>query len=667
MLRLENFTHLGITPETPEATRRGILLSNQVGLILFGLGWVLLGLYLVYYPINIITYAIPIVSFFCLSTVFLNKIGLTGISRVFISVFVPVAGVGFSVYAKFVTEGSGFDLNYFTYRFVILAAAILPAVIFSTREKFLLYGCLLFNLALLVLYDPIHYLFGVGYSETGLDYRTYQFTNYVIIIAFFVELGALLFLKVNLERADRKNQSLLHESQLTNEILNKQNAEIEQQHHNLKLQSEQIVKKQEQLTQAYQLIEKQKRILEGHNESLEAELIAKNSDLSEANSELIKYNNELRQFSYTISHNLRGPVASLLGLTQLIKPEKLDADTQEIVSHIQESSVRLDNIIRDLNKIIDIRNDIFRIRQKISLSHELEQIKLVLKNEFESDALHVKEDFSQLPFIYSVSPMIHSILYNLISNALKYRAPERILEIRISAKETDDDYTIIVEDNGLGIDLAKNRDNLFKLYKRFHHHTEGKGIGLYLVKLQAEALGGYVHVESELNKFTRFIITLKKPENIERQILLKEKHATIYFDASINAVGVFWYGPLNSKQYRDTFIKCLELVKVFNTVNYVSDITHQGYIDKEDQHWMFSVILPEAISSGLRRVSMIWPGYENRISNEYVQGVRHHLLSLGAAYEIFASLDEATNWMRQENEKELLENSIQDGKITRNR
>jgi len=657
---LEKITGVGITNQTPESTKRGILLSNQVGLVLFGLSGILLTLYLIYYPVNVVTFAIPFVGIFCLTSLVLNAIGLTSLSRIFISVFVPIAGIAFSIYAKKVTVASGFDVNYFTYRFVILAASILPAIMFSTREKLLLVGCLLFNLTVLVVYDPVHYYFGVGYAENGIDYRTYEFTNYVIIIAFFVELGALLFLKINLERADRKNQTLLAETRRTNELLNRQNAEIENQHSALQQQSEQLFNKQKQLTQAYELIEKQKKTLEGHNESLETELVHRNADLSEANSELIKYNNELRQFSYTISHNLRGPVASLLGLTHLIKTEELNDEAKEIFDHILSSSKRLDTIIKDLNKIIDIRNDIFRIRQKISLSYEIEQIKLILKNEIELHKLKLHVNFNELAYIYSVRPMIHSILYNLISNAIKYRAPERLLTLTIHALQDAEFYKIMIEDNGLGIDLTKHRDNIFKLYKRFHHHTEGKGIGLYLVKLQAEALGGSIEVESEMNKFTRFILTIRKPENIERQILYKENHATIFFDASINAVGVVWNGPISSKQYRETFLKCLEFVKAFNTVNYISDISNQGFVSTEDQQWMLTSIVPEAIHSGLRRICNVKPAYAAKESNEYIDKIRENLLKLGAQYEVFPSLYEATQWIQEENGKELLLLTLQD-------
>ncbi|PZR30514.1 MAG: two-component sensor histidine kinase, partial [Azospira oryzae] len=105
-------------------------------------------------------------------------------------------------------------------------------------------------------------------------------------------------------------------------------------------------------------------------------------------------------------------------------------------------------------------------------------------------------------------PMVNSILYNLISNAIRYRSIERTPVVKVSSHEDGEYYFIDVEDNGLGIDLNQNKDNLFKLYKRFHFHVEGKGLGLYLVKTQIESLGGQIEVTSKVNEGTTFKVVL---------------------------------------------------------------------------------------------------------------------------------------------------------------
>jgi signal transduction histidine kinase len=644
------------------AERRGILLSNQINLILFSLGLLLSVFYWIYYPPNVIRYIIPCIGVLGLVFIILNAIGQNILSRIGTSLFVPFATMALSIYSKGLYYDTQVDLDYFTFRFIILGSSILPAILFTTRERALLISGLLVNLLLLLSHDFLHSLFGVGYRYNGIDPGSYYFVNIVIAVTYFMLLCSILFLKINLERADRKNSALIKHEQLINNELKNKNDEIEAQHHELLTQSERLSQNQDELLKAYELIEKQKELLSHENRHLETELLGRNQDLSEANSELIKYNNELRQFSYTISHNLRGPVASLLGLVELYDRSTLSGENNTVTNHISSSAQRLDAIIQDLNKIIDIRNDIFQIRQKVVLADELKQIKKVLHLGTDVSFVTLQTDLLKCEQIYSVRPMVHSILYNLISNAIKYRAPERLSEIRVSTNETPEYYILQVEDNGLGIDLNTHRENLFKLYKRFHYHTEGKGIGLYLVKLQCEALGGHVEVQSELNKFTRFTAYLRKPENIERQLLFEQPHAQIFFDASINSTGIVWHGPVTSQQYRDVFVKSLEFVKAFSTPNYIADISYQGPISEEDQQWMFRSIIPEAAQFGLRRIASIKPNSNTEVVRTYLKGINQNLLKHKITYEMFESMDGATDWMRSANEQEIIK--LSDGKYS---
>ncbi len=639
-------TNAGIKDGKSTSERRGILLCNQINLILFGLGLLLGIFYWAYYPPSIISFLIPAIGGLGLIFILLNALSYNNISRIGTSLFVPVFTIALSIYSKVIYYDYLIDLDYFTFRFVILGASILPAILFSTREKAYLITCLIINFILLISYDPLHIFFEAGYATRGIDLDTYYFANVVIGVTYFVLLGSVLFLKVNLERADRKNLRLLDEVQKSNSELTQKNNEIEAQHQELLTQSEKLL-------EANRVIEAQKELLSNHNKNLRSELVEKNQDLSEANAELIKYNNELRQFSYTISHNLRGPLASLLGLINLFDQNTLDPENLTIVNHIHESAQRLDTIVKDLSKIIDIRNDIFKIRQKIFLEDELKDIQNVLKKELNPEQNNLTISVSDCPDIYSVRPMVHSILYNLISNALKYRAPDRKAQINIKSSQNHEFYILSVEDNGLGIDLEKHRDNLFKLYKRFHYHTEGKGIGLYLAKLQSEALGGYIEVASELNRFTRFTVYLRKPENIERQLLLDQPHAKIFFDASINATGVIWKGPISSDQYREVFVKSLGFLKVFNTPNYIADISEQGIIATEDQHWMFNEVIPEAVHFGLNRIAAVKSSGNLAPIKNYMESIDVQLQKEGVTYQVFGTMDEATDWIRKANALEL--------------
>ncbi|MBC7885737.1 MAG: HAMP domain-containing histidine kinase, partial [Saprospiraceae bacterium] len=483
----------------------------------------------------------------------------------------------------------------------------------------------------------------------------YYFTNVVIFITFGILIGSLAFLKWISEKNEDQNIELIKDLNKTNEVLVERNTEIESQSAEILAQSDVLQNNQNQLLEANRLIAEQRQLLFNKNQSLESELVLRNAELVETNSELIKHNNELRQFSYTVSHNLRGPVASLLGLIDLIEQEKLDEGDQEVFSYIGSSADQLDQIIKDLTKIIDIRHDIFKIRQKIDLQSEIDEVIKVLRRELEEHQVLVLNNLSSCSQIYSIKPMVNSILYNLISNAVKYRSNERQLTIEINTREEEDFYVLEILDNGLGIDLKQNRDSLFKLYKRFHFHTEGKGLGLYLIKLQCEALGGNVDIESEINRFAKFTVRLQKPLNIDRQILYQEKHAEIFFDARINATGVIWRGPISSSEYRSVFTKCLDFVHSYNTPNYIADISNQGPISKMDQQWMFQEILPHALHHGLKKISIVHNNLTDPVIKEYLAGIEGQLLKLRAAQRFFVSLDDAFDWIHQENEGATLQ------------
>lgn len=630
--------------------RRSILLSNIVSLIIFCLGTILFFAYNAWYGWGIVTGAIVGASLLCLITIVLNYFNLSVISRIFLTLLIPVIAMSISIYAKIIYYDYQEELDYFTFRFIILATCVFPCIFFSFKERGLLLSTSFITFFILMGHDPLHDFFGVPYRQHILKETNYAFTNVVILITYGILMGAVMFLKWISEESEERAARLIQELNQTNEDLIEKNTEIESQNAEILAQTENLNQSQTKLQEAYEVIEEQKNLLVHQNINLSTELVGINKDLTETNSELIKHNNELRQFSYTVSHNLRGPVASLLGLINIIDTSDFNPENKEIHDHIKTSVKRLDNIITDLSKIIDIRHDIFHIRQKINLEAEVRDIIKGFKKDLEAHDVQIKTNFEKCPEIYSVRPMVHSILYNLISNGIKYRAHTRRPEIEISS-DVGKNYTIVVSDNGLGIDLKTHQHNLFKLYKRFHYHTEGKGLGLYLVKLQAEALGGNVEVHSEINKSTTFRINLDQPANVERQILYQQPHARIFFDARINSTGVTWKGPISSNEYRSVFKKCLEFVKVYSTPNYIADLSEQGYISREDQLWMFHDIMPEAAQYGLRRIAAVKPGVTDENAREYMKGISETLQKLGIKQEYFSTFDEAVSWIQYENEK----------------
>lgn len=267
------------------------------------------------------------------------------------------------------------------------------------------------------------------------------------------------------------------------------------------------------LYQNYRQKKKTNKILSDYNKNLEEQVELRTRELVKTNMELIKQNSQLEQFGYITAHNLRAPVARILGLANIInnKHFSMPAD-KEILDKLQVAAKEMDTIIYDLNVILDVKKGIQYSYEEIDLHERLEKVKNMLKEKIKDCNLTIIENFSALKTCYGIPAYIESILYNLISNSIKYRSLERDPVIYITTQVDADKLKIIFKDNGMGMDLSKIKEKLFSLYQRFHDHVEGKGIGLFLVKTQLEAMNGSIEVDSKLNKGTIFhlILPLKK-------------------------------------------------------------------------------------------------------------------------------------------------------------
>lgn len=230
------------------------------------------------------------------------------------------------------------------------------------------------------------------------------------------------------------------------------------------------------------------------------------------NQELIRQNNDLQQFTYIVSHNLRAPIANLLGLVSLFRPhEPLHEVNRVAMENIKTVSQQLDLIARDLNEIVEIKEHIVgEVKENILIKEEIEEVLRYLDRQIYTTQAQIVVNFTKVSYIFTIKKYLNSILLHLLSNALKYKHPDRSPIIRLSDEIIDDFICLTIEDNGLGIDLKKNATKIFGLHKRFHYHVGGRGIGLYLVKLQAEALGGGVEVESQPEKGSVFKVYLPK-------------------------------------------------------------------------------------------------------------------------------------------------------------
>ncbi|MES2733980.1 MAG: CHASE domain-containing protein [Bacteroidota bacterium] len=239
-------------------------------------------------------------------------------------------------------------------------------------------------------------------------------------------------------------------------------------------------------------------------------LLSFNAELSLKNEELLRINTDLDNFVYTASHDLKAPIANLEGLNILLKKRlelKLDETEAKMLDMIGISTYKLKNTIRDLTEITKVQKDKPENIEFLSFDDILKDIKEENSTLIAQASAVIYTNF-QVKQIQYARKNLRSILYNLISNAIKYGSPERPTKIDVMTQTTTDYIILSVKDNGLGI-REEQQHKLFSMFQRFHTHVEGTGIGLYIVKRIIENNGGKIEVESEEGKGTTFHVFFK--------------------------------------------------------------------------------------------------------------------------------------------------------------
>lgn len=224
-------------------------------------------------------------------------------------------------------------------------------------------------------------------------------------------------------------------------------------------------------------------------------------------SELTQKYNALRQFNYIVSHNLRVPIANIIGLSGLLKSE--NAIDTELIEMVHKSAESMDMIINDLTKLLAVRTPINESLEEVSLSGMLSSVKNTLATQINSTGAVIKEHISpNAEYVYTFKAYFQSIIYNLLSNAIKYHKVDMPPLIDVKARREKDTFILSIKDNGVGMDLDAIGNKLFGLYKRFDLTREGRGVGLHFTKTQVETLGGQITVKSKPDLGTVFTITL---------------------------------------------------------------------------------------------------------------------------------------------------------------
>ena len=336
------------------------------------------------------------------------------------------------------------------------------------------------------------------YSATSL------FLVFSIVLAIQLRTRALHKSKIILEdQVDLRTQQI----EKQNKILEGANHEILSQKSEIEKQNLLLKSKNNEISKAKQELDKKNEELLSINSSLEDKVAERTSSLKMMNDELINSNNELDLFIYRASHDLKGPIARLLGMTLLAKMDNKDEALKEYIELIEKGAVDINKVLNKLNNIHFINREIVN-REEINFEKIIKECETNLSNYIDSADLNItlvsEPDFS----LTSDTILMKIILENLLENSVFFSKTKKV-DIAIDLHSTRKAIILSVEDNGLGI-RKEQFDKIFDMFYRGSEKSKGNGLGLYLVRRAVQKLHGNITVESEEGKYSCFTISLPK-------------------------------------------------------------------------------------------------------------------------------------------------------------
>ena len=239
-------------------------------------------------------------------------------------------------------------------------------------------------------------------------------------------------------------------------------------------------------------------------------------ELQDNNEQLTRVNVDLDNFIYTASHDLKAPITNIEGLLDALQHELRQAPSAEagevpvMLAMMQDSVERFKRTIEHLTDVTKLQKAYGEPVAPVSLVELIAEVQLDLAPLIQQAGAKVCVEVGDCPQVSFSEKNLRSVVYNLFSNALKYRSPHRVPEVHFRC-HTEAGYAVLsVQDNGLGLNLAGDGNRLFAMFQRLHDHVEGSGIGLYMVKRMVENAGGHVEVSSSLDEGSTFTVYFRQ-------------------------------------------------------------------------------------------------------------------------------------------------------------
>ena len=229
-------------------------------------------------------------------------------------------------------------------------------------------------------------------------------------------------------------------------------------------------------------------------------------ELEISNKTILEQNKRLLNFSNIVSHNLKSYANNLASILELFELADSESEKQELYNYLKLISKQFGATVHDLNEISKSQNQASISSEPINLFDYIERSKETLKFQISSNKAVVNNNVSPEITLLANPAYMESIILNFLTNALKYRREDITPIINFDWNEDDGKNTLVIRDNGKGIDIEKHGKDLFGMYKTFHGNPDAQGIGLFIAKYQIETMGGQVMVDSTVGIGTQFTI-----------------------------------------------------------------------------------------------------------------------------------------------------------------
>ncbi|WP_428224791.1 PAS domain S-box protein [Flavobacterium sp.] len=217
-----------------------------------------------------------------------------------------------------------------------------------------------------------------------------------------------------------------------------------------------------------------------------------------------KQNEKLINFTHIVSHDIRSHTSNLSMILDLYEETDSQEEKNEYFAMLKQSTNKLTDTIYFLNETVAIQSGLKSEKVLLNLREEIEKALIGINAVVKTSEADIQIQVDESITIEATQSYLESVIFNLLTNAIKYKSPERNPVITIKAVQTTDELVLSIADNGMGIDLGKNKEKIFGMYKTFHGNPDAVGLGLFMVKNHVESMGGRIEVESEVGVGTTF-------------------------------------------------------------------------------------------------------------------------------------------------------------------